>query len=274
MLFRSMELIKKETPFLSFPAIDQIPYVKHGFSTRLGGVSKGCFHSLNLSFVRGDDEDAVATNYDRILSSMGMDGMMPVFSDQVHDTVIHKVVSEDSDSIHPYGKHLKGIDGLITNVAGYVLITSYADCVPIYLVDPVNRAIGLSHSGWKGTVNKIGKKTVEAMTKEYGTNPADIIAAIGPSICFECYEISADVAEQFKSSFSKEIGDKILYKKNEEKYHLDLWLTNRYILEKAGVLPENISVSEVCTNCNAKLLFSHRASKGERGNLAAFLALE
>ena len=84
-----MELIKKETPFLSFPAIDQIPYVKHGFSTRLGGGSKGCFHSLNLSFVRGDDEDAVATNYDRIVRSMGMDGMMLGFSDQVQDTVVH-----------------------------------------------------------------------------------------------------------------------------------------------------------------------------------------
>lgn len=202
-----------------------------------------------------------------------MDGQALVFSDQIHDTKIHKVTKADLDLTHPYKKRLVGIDGLITNEPNLVLVTSYADCVPLYFVDPVKRAIGLSHSGWKGTVHKIGKKTIEAMTEAYGTNPEDVIAVIGPSICFDCYEISENVATQFVENFSNDIVSNILYYKGMGKYHLDLWLTNKYILLEAGVKEEHIMNSNICTNCNSSLLFSHRASNGKRGNLAAFLSI-
>ena len=261
------------TPYLYFPKLNAIPYIKHGFSTRLGGVSTGDFTSLNLSFSRGDNVESVIKNYDSILDAIGIDSSSLVFSDQVHDTRIHQVTKEDSCITDSYQKHLTGIDGLITDVFGVTLITSYADCVPLYFVDPVHKAIGLSHSGWKGTVQKIGLKTVEAMKNAYGTNPKDLICAIGPSICFDCYEVSEDVAKEFSLSFSKENFEKIIYKKNDQKYQLDLWLANKEILKEAGVSEENIMNSNLCTCCNSKLLFSHRASKGHRGNLAAFLSL-
>lgn len=261
------------TPFLHFEALDRIDCIRHGFSTRLGGVSTGDFTTLNLSFARGDDEEAVKENYERILTAMGMNETALAFSDQVHDTLIHRITKEDINEANRYEKKLVGIDGLITNEPGITLITSYADCVPLYFVDPVNKAIGLSHSGWKGTVGKIGKKTVEAMQREFGSNPKDIIAVIGPSICFDCYEISENVAEEFMGNFSNEIVSEILYNKGNGKYQLDLWLTNKHILLEAGLRKEHITNSNLCTCCNDSLLFSHRASNGHRGNLAAFMCL-
>ncbi len=261
------------TPFLHFEALDAIPCIRHGFSTRLGGVSTGDFTTLNLSFARGDEEEAVHQNYERILKSMDMKENRLAFSDQVHDTIIHRVTLEDTYASHQYEKKLVGIDGLITNEKNVTLVTSYADCVPLYFVDPVKKAIGLSHSGWKGTVGKIGKKTVEAMVREFGSEKEDIICVIGPSICFDCYEISKDVADEFMVNFTNEITSKILYDKGNGKYQLDLWLTNKYILMEAGIPEENITNSNLCTCCNHTLLFSHRASQGKRGNLAAFLSL-
>lgn len=261
------------TPFLYFSELNALPFIKHGFSTRLGGVSTGVFTSLNLSFSRGDKEESVKTNYDLILKALKLSNTSYVFSDQVHDTRIHHVVQDDSCITKGYEKQLEGIDGLITDVPGITLITSYADCVPLYFVDPVHNAIGLSHSGWKGTVRRIGKKTIEAMTRTFGTNPRNLLCAIGPSICFDCYEISEDVALEFKKNFTKEICDEVLLDKGNQKYQLDLWLTNKAILKEAGVLEQNIINSNLCTCCNAKLLFSHRKSFGQRGNLAAFLSI-
>ena len=170
------------------------------------------------------------------------------------------------------------IDGMITDEPGVVLATFYADCVPLYFVDPVHRAIGLSHSGWRGTVNRMGKATIEAMQKEYGTNPKDLLCAIGPSICQDCYEVSKDVAEEFSKAFSGKEEEILKQKDNmkmcEPKYQLDLWRANVIILTEAGVPEENIAVTNICTCCNPKLLFSHRASQGKRGNLAAFMCLK
>ncbi len=265
--------MESSIPYLYFPELKRFSFIKHGFSTRLGGVSKGDFTSLNLSFSRGDEVEHVKTNYKRLVRAMDLDDTSLVFSDQIHDSKIHLVTQGDPSITDCYEKHLTGIDGLITNVVGVTLVTSYADCVPLYFVDPVHKAIGLSHSGWKGTVKKIGKKTVEAMQMSFGTNPEDLVCAIGPSICFDCYEISEDVANEFRKVFSNKIIEKILYRKSNQKYHLDLWRTNKEILLEAGVKAEHIVNSNLCTCCNPKLLFSHRASSGKRGNLAAFLSL-
>lgn len=262
-----------QVPFLRFSIFEDLPYIRHGFSTRLGGVSEGDFSTLNLSFVRGDHKEKVAKNYERILDTMGMKETQLIFSDQVHDTKIHVVTKEDAPKNNRFERNLEGIDGLVTNVENLTLVTSYADCVPIYFVDPVNKAIGLSHSGWKGTLNKIGQKTLKVMHDTYGTEAKDVLVAIGPSICFDCYEISKEVADLFLENFSDEFGQKILYDKGNGKYQLDLWLTNKLMLQEVGVLEENIQISNICTNCNHSLLFSHRASGGKRGNLAAFLAI-
>jgi YfiH family protein len=168
----------------------------------------------------------------------------------------------------------KEIDGLITNVPGIVLVTFYADCVPLYFVDPVKRAIGLSHSGWRGTVGRMGAVTVQRMHETFGSHPADIHAAIGPSICQDCYEVSEDVIEEFKKAFREEQFPSLFYKKENGKFQLNLWEANRQILLEAGIPSGQISLPNLCTCCNPRLLFSHRASKGKRGNLAAFLGIQ
>lgn len=164
-------------------------------------------------------------------------------------------------------------DGLVTNVPGICLVTFYADCVPLFFVDPVHRAIGLSHSGWKGTVHKMGKVTVERMREKFGTDPSQVVAAIGPSICQECYEVSEDVIEQFRENFRKELWEELFYRKENGKYQLDLWRANRAVLMEAGIAGERIAVTNVCTHCNPDILFSHRSTGTDRGNLSAFLAL-
>lgn len=155
-----------------------------------------------------------------------------------------------------------------------MLVTIYADCVPLYFVDPVHKAIGLSHSGWKGTVHRMGKVTLERMAEEFGTRPEDVQAAIGPSICQDCYEVSEDVAEAFMNEFADHQDDQLVYRKDNGKYQLNLWRANELVLLEAGIRPEYLTITNVCTCCNHELLFSHRASHGQRGNLGAFLGLK
>lgn len=264
---------KEEVVWLTYPSLEQIEGVVHGFSTRLGGVSKEHLYSMNLSFSRGDEEENVRENYRRIGSAMGFAPENLVFSDQTHTTNVRKVTEEDRGKGIVRPRDYKDVDGLITNVPGLVLATFYADCVPLYFVDPVKKAIGLTHSGWRGTVGKIGKVTVEAMVKEYGCDPKNIIAAVGPSICQECYEVSEDVIDQFRESFDECYWDQLFYGKKDGKYQLNLWKANQLIMLEAGIAEEHISVTDVCTCCNPQVLYSHRASKGMRGNLAAFLGL-
>ena len=223
---------------------------------------------------RSDDEpDYVWSNYRNICKAMEIDVESIVFSDQVHDTKICCVTKNDTVGEQLEEKKLVGMDGLITKEPGVTLVTSYADCVPLFFVDVKKKAIGLSHSGWKGTVGRIGAKTVQAMKKEFDTDPEDLIAVIGPSICQDCYEVSKDVAIQFESEFLTEQIDSLLIKKENEKYQLDLWRANQIILKEAGIPETNISVAGICTCCNNGLLFSHRASHGMRGNLNGFLQI-
>ena len=156
-----------------------------------------------------------------------------VFSDQTHTANIRVVTEADRGKGFTRQKDYTDVDGLVTNVPGLVLATFYADCVPLFLADPIHRAIGLSHSGWKGTVGKIGKRTVELMKEQYGTRPEDLTAAIGPSICQDCYEVSEDVAVQF----IRMLGDQVATPGKEPgKHQLDLWLANELILRQAGLL--------------------------------------
>lgn len=265
--------VKDEVVYLSFPAFEAFEGLVHGFSTRQGGVSEGDCASMNLSFARGDQREAVLKNYRIISESMGFSCESIVCSDQTHTTNIRKVGLEDCGNGISKPKPYRDVDGLITDVPGVTLATFYADCVPLYLFDPVRRAIGLSHSGWRGTVGKIGQATVEAMTVAYGSDPADIIAAIGPSICRDCYEVSADVAEQFHLAFDEADRRRMLIDKGNGKFQLDLWTACETVFIEAGIRSEHITKPNLCTCCNPDKLFSHRASKGKRGNLAAFLGL-
>ena len=254
-------------PYLSFPLLERTGLVDQGFSTRLGGVSRGGCASMNISTHRGDDPAAVEENRRRIASAIGVDPQKMVYTCQTHTTNVALVTAEDA------GKSLPETDGMITRAPGLCLVTFYADCVPLYFVDPVRKAVGLSHSGWRGTVGKIGKVTVETMTREFGSDPKDILAAVGPSICQDCYEVSEEVIGLFRENFVEELWPKLFYGKENGHYQLNLWEANRLIFEEAGILPEHITVTDVCTACNPELLFSHRASGGKRGNLAGFLGL-
>ena len=265
---------KNGVTFLTYPAFDELPGFVHGFSTRLGGVSKGDCSSMNLSFTRGDEEEAVRENYRRFSAALGISMDDIVCSQQTHTTNVRVVTEADRGNGVTRPQAFHDVDGMVTDEPGVVLCTMYADCVPLYLIDPVKRCIGLSHSGWAGTVGKIGAVTVQTLRETYGSDPKDLVAAIGPSICQDCYEVSEDVTERFRSAFSEEICRKLFYRKENGKYQLDLWQANYEILLESGVLPEHIYLPNLCTCCNPQFLFSHRASKGKRGNLAAFLGIQ
>lgn len=263
-----------EVLYLSYPMLENTGLIQHGFSTRVGGVSEGIFSSMNLSFSRGDREDAVRENFRRMAEAIGVEADSLVFTAQTHTTNVRQVTEADKGKGILCPVDYKDVDGLITNEKGICLTTFYADCVPLFFVDPVHKAIGLSHSGWRGTVGKMGQETLRSMKTAYGTEAGDVIAAIGPSICQDCYEVSEDVIDRFREAFTKEKWDSIFYRKENGKYQLDLWKANEIVLLEAGVKKEHLAVTNVCTNCNSDVLFSHRATKGERGSLAAFLALK
>lgn len=267
--------------YFTFPLLEQTRMVRHAFSTRLGGASKGYFSTMNFSLTRGDDRDDVLENYRRMAQILGTDVSKMVLSHQTHTTNIRLVTEADAGKGIWRERDYENIDGLITNVPGLTLVTFFADCVPLYFVDPVHRAIGLSHSGWKGTVHRMGQKTIEAMGEAFDTKPEDLRVCIGPSICRDCYEVSEDVADAFKEEFQTQPtpsypwnGKSILMNKGNGKYQLDLWGANRLVLLDAGILPEHLAVTNVCTKCNPALLYSHRVMGDKRGNLAAFLSLK
>lgn len=264
----------KGVTYLTYPAFEKFPEFYHGFSTRLGGVSKGIYSSMNLSFTRGDEEEAVLENYRRIADAIGFSMEGIVCSDQTHTVHIRQVTEADKGKGVLQKKDYTDIDGLITNVPGITLTTFYADCVPLFFLDPVNKAAGLAHSGWRGTVGRMGEKMVRAMKDAFGSEPENLYAGIGPSICQDCYEVSADVADRFREEFQGYEEDAgLLYKTKPGKYQLNLWKANEIVLTEAGILREHISFPGICTCCNPEFLFSHRASQGKRGNLCAFLGV-
>ena len=263
---------ERKLPLLQFPLLSEMGIVKNAFTTREGGVSDGIFESLNLSFTRGDDPDSVRENYRRVASAFGKDVTDIVCSDQTHTTNVRRVDRSCGGCGVTKERPYTDVDGLVTNEPGLILATFYADCVPLYFVDPVHKAIGLSHSGWRGTVARMGQATLDKLNAEFDTNPADVYAAIGPSICQDCYEVGEDVADAFKVAFAGH-EDEIMIDKGNGKYQLDLWKANEIVMLDAGIKKEHLAVTNICTCCNDQLLFSHRASKGKRGNLGAFLML-
>lgn len=272
---RSPYLVEREgVTFLQYQSLEDTGIVNHGFSSRLGGVSEGIYESMNLSFSRGDDADCVTENYHRLAKAVGVEFDSIVTSDQTHTVNVRRVGKSDCGSGVTRTRDYTDIDGMITDEAGVTLATFYADCVPLFFVDPVHHCIGLSHSGWRGTKDKMGLVTVQAMQHEFKTDPKDLFTAIGPSICQDCYEVSEDVINEFAESFASDLHDRLFYKKDNGKYQLNLWEANVQVLLEAGVLAERIELPNICTCCNPEFLFSHRASKGRRGNLGAFLALK
>ena len=263
-----------QVEYLTFPLIEQTGLVRHLFTTRLGGVSKDIYGTMNLSYTRGDDKDAVDENFRRITRVLKCELGDIVCSDQTHTVNLRVAARKDGGKGIVIPRDYTDIDGLLTDEPGLVLATFYADCVPLYFVDVKKRAIALAHSGWRGTVARMGRCVTDKMKEVYGTDPADIVAAVGPSICQECYEVSEDVADAFAQEFRRQgQADEILQSKGGGKYQLDLWRAHEIVLKEAGIPAERIQVTDICTCHNSEYLFSHRASKGRRGNLGAFMGL-
>lgn len=264
-----------ELVYLTFPMLEETGMVKHLFSTRMGGVSEGIYSSMNLSYTRGDKKEAVDENFRRIAAALGCGVEDIVCSDQTHTTNLRIVGKADGGKGITRARDYSDVDGLLTDEPGVYLATFFADCVPLYFVDTKRKAIALAHSGWRGTVARMGQCVVERMREAYGTDPADLVAAVGPSICQECYEVSEDVAEAFAAAFAKPGQEReILLAKGGGKYQLDLWRANEIVLTEAGIPRDKIQVTDLCTCHNDRYLFSHRASHGQRGNLGAFLELK
>lgn len=267
-------------PVLVFRDWERLSGVRHCFSTRKGGVSEGFLSSLNFRRDLYDPPENILENFRRAAVFFDTTPDRIVCAQQTHTANVRIVTEEDAGKGVTRERDYTDVDGLITNVPGLVLFTSHADCVPLYFYDPGRRVIALSHSGWKGTVSRIGEVTVRKMQESFGCDPADIHAAVGPSICADCYEVSEDVAGEFRKCFEGERekeADKyprILYRgKKPGKYQLDLWAANYRVLREAGIDPSRITVTNLCTCENSGELFSHRATMGKRGLLGAFLML-
>ncbi len=256
---------------LTFDNWKDVKGIKHCFSTRIGGVSKGKYASMNLGFATGDTHENVLANYNLICSALGVSDLSLIAGNQDHQINIKRVTNEHVGTGIHRAKFTESLDALCTNEKNLALVVYAADCVPIFFYDPVTKSIALSHAGWRGTAAGMCRATVNKMVEEFNTNPSDLLVAIGPSISFNAFEVDEPCAEEFlKLEDSKDF----VFNKGSGKYHVDLWKCNMKYLISAGVLEENISVGGVCSVKNSDLVFSHRVTKGQRGSNAAFLVLE
>ena len=259
--------------FLTFPKIEAAGGCLHGFSTRLGGVSEGVFSTMSFSLSLPDKRDAVLENYRRFCLALGGDYKNTVLSDQTHTANVRVVKKEDIGKGIWRERDYTDVDGLVTNEAGALLVTQYADCTPLAFYDPVKRIVAASHAGWRGTVSLIAKNTVEILVNEFGSKASDILCGIGPNIGKCCYEVDDPVIDEIKKlDFLK--FDACYLSKDNGRYMLDLREVNRQILIHCGILPENIDVADLCTCCNRDVFHSHRATAGKRGTLALMIGLK
>ena len=239
--------------------------VPHCFTTRFGGVSKGSQSSLNIAFGRGDTMENVEKNLHILASALDFDPSKFVLTRQTHSDIVRVVTEADCNGL--CHRDYPECDALVTNTPGVALLVFTADCTPILLHDPVTGAVGAAHAGWRGTYQAIGVKTLQAMVDNFGCDPKNIRAAIGPNIGACCFETDADVPEAMLSAFGEAIAPYI--EKRGEKYHLDLKAINGFILRRAGV--QHIDISENCTMCEHDRFWSHRYTKGERGSQGAII---
>ena len=258
-------------PYLCFGKLDKYKNVKHIFTTRLGGHSEGIFNSLNFAFNTGDERKNVMNNFNEVskIFNTSIDNFYHAY--QNHTSNVKIVFDEDRGKGVVKNRDDGEYDAFITNRKNLVLYVTVADCVPIYLFDRVKEVISIIHSGWKGTCYNIVKNTIKTMKNSFNTNPNDIIACIGPSICKDCYEVSDDLYKEFSNNYKDDYLNKVFTKNNNEKYNLDLWKANELNLLNEGV--NDIDITNICTFNNPNLFFSHRMLGNKRGNMGAFIML-
>ncbi len=265
------ELQNNGVTFLAADSFLAAGGVAHGFSTRIGGVSKGIYTSMNLGSTRGDNPDCVKENYLRFCAAIGADVHRVVMTNQIHSTIIRTATPSDikNDLYDPEGYDC---DGLITNEPGLALTIFSADCIPVLLYDPTKRVIAAVHAGWRGTAGDIAGKAARLMQEDYASAPEDILTSIGPGISQCCFETHADVPDAMIEALGTLATPYITCLENG-KFKVDLKGINAALLMRAGVSPEHVEISNDCTACLPDKYWSHRVTQGHRGSQAAILQL-
>jgi polyphenol oxidase len=252
-----------------------------GITGRTGGVSTEPWASLNCGLHVGDSPEAVIRNRERITEALGWPFEAWTSGEQVHSDAVYRVEREDRGRGRSSREHaIADTDALMTDEPGILLTSFYADCVPLFFHDPENGAVALAHAGWKGTVLEIARKTVENMTGAYGTDPARLRGAIGPSIGSCCYEVDEPVITRVKPLVQALCGasgaepSTMIEPAASGKAMLNLKEINRQIMIKAGILPTNIELTTRCTGCRHDAFFSHRLEQGRTGRMASFIGIK
>ncbi len=261
--------------YIDFDFFNSYKDLKAYFSTRNGGVSEGIYSTMNLSFSQGDVKENVIENFRIFGKTIGVECEDMVFAHQTHTSNVIPVDSSNKGMGILRERNFSNVDGLVTNEKGLCLVTSHSDCIPLYFFDPVKKVIGLSHSGWKGTIGNIALNTIKLMNEKYGSDAEDILAMAGPGICGKCYEVGSDVADVFTYKYKDDSKGRVVTEREnvEGKYLLDLHMANYYNFLSAGITEDHIYLSGVCTYEDSDNLWSHRASHGKRGGGAAFMML-
>ncbi len=255
--------LSNDLAYYTFDVLDAFGELTHAVTTRHGGVSTGQWASLNLTKGAGDDPAAVEENLRRTSAALGLRRADLVSPNQRHTANVRRVGRADR------GQIFAGYDILITDEPGVPLLLRYADCTPVLIYDPVQQAVALVHSGWRGTVQGAGRAAVGALTAEFGSRPADMVAAIGPSIGPCCYEVGDEVTDAVRAAFAR--PDTLLPTPNGGRRHFDLWAANRHWLHEAGV--RRIEVAELCTACRTDEFYSYRCERGKTGHFGAVMML-
>jgi YfiH family protein len=266
-------LHKKEgIEFYTVPAFDKTNLTAHAFSSRSGGVSIEKYNSLNLSITSDDNLENIVENRRRFAAAVGVSPESFVGGYQVHSDAVYTVtVNDKGRGALDRQSVIPATDALMTCERGLTLMTFYADCVPVLFLDPVKKAIAVSHAGWKGTVLKIAAKTVKEMSLNFGTNPQDLLVAIGPSIGPCHYQVDSPVIKSVREAYPGRESQLLLNQENGYA-QFNMWEANRVQLLNVKVPNENITLAGLCTYCNQDMLFSHR--RGMAGRQAAVIMLK
>jgi len=262
-----------EIKYVSFNHFAETGLVNHAFTARFGGVGSGPYYSLNMGLHVGDDRETVLKNRRRACEALGTGLDHMVCGRQVHGDHVAVVTEADrGKGARDENDAFYETDALITSRPGVLLASYYADCVPVMILDPVKKAVGLAHAGWKGTVLRIAAKVVRSMQRSFGSRPEDCLAAIAPFIGPCCYEVDEPVKKAFVENGFDFAGCSGL--SAPARWKLDLGMLNRDILIDAGIKTDNIAVADLCTSCRSDLFFSYRGQSGRCGRMASLIIIK
>jgi hypothetical protein len=249
--------------------------VTAGFTTRNGGFSQGVYATFNQGLHVGDDRDDVIRNRRLLLETLSFPLDEWVSGEQVHGSRVAVVGSEAKGAgLYDMDSAIKGVDGLVTDQSGLLLTAGFADCVPLYFVDPIRRVIGLAHAGWRGTVGNIVKAMIDTFARRFGTSPQELRAGIGPSIGACCYQVGQEVMDKIALlPLPAEDLAACCQVTQDGRYFADLKMINRLLMMNSGIPEAQIAVSEACTGCSLDRFFSHRMENGQTGRHAAWIGL-